>query len=105
MRIHTPTLSATISYASVRAVALAGSLACCGLAMAAEALPDSLSGIRALPEVTIEAVTQKADRSTAPRFSLGSSTLKAMGATDISSALKRLPGINLKDYGLSLIHI
>lgn len=109
MRIHTPTLSATISYASVRAVALAGSLACCGLAMAAEALPDSLGsrgaatdslpGIRALPEVTIEAVTQKADRSTAPRFSLGSSTLKAMGATDISSALKRLPGINLKDYG------
>ena len=52
-----------------------------------------------LPEIMVEASSRKADRSTAPKFQLGASSLKAMGATDISSALKRLPGINLKDYG------
>lgn len=109
MRIHKSLVSTTILHASVRAMALAGCFVCCSVATAAGEVPDSLnrvsaaadslSGIRALPEVTVEAVMQKADRSTAPQFALGSSTLKAMGATDISSALKRLPGINLKDYG------
>ena len=88
-------------------MALAAFCACLhGHAGASAAVPDSLrtktdtvvSG-RMLPEVTVEASSRKADRSTAPKFELGASSLKAIGATDISSALKRLPGINLKDYG------
>lgn len=38
-------------------------------------------------------------RSTAPVFSISQGSLERLGVTDISSALSRLPGITLKDYG------
>ena len=107
MRIHKSSVSATISCLLVRALALAAFCVCLhGHAGATTSGPDSLGtktdtvvSARMLPEIMVEASSRKADRSTAPKFQLGASSLKAMGATDISSALKRLPGINLKDYG------
>lgn len=38
-------------------------------------------------------------RSTAPTYSLTQGSLDRLGITDISSALSRIPGITLKDYG------
>lgn len=37
--------------------------------------------------------------STAPLFNLTNERMKTMGVTDISDALHRLPGINIRDYG------
>ncbi len=37
--------------------------------------------------------------STAPLFNLTNERMKTMGITDISDALHRLPGINIRDYG------
>lgn len=37
--------------------------------------------------------------SSAPLFSLSDERMKTMGITDISSALHRLPGVNIRDYG------
>lgn len=37
--------------------------------------------------------------STAPLFSMNEERMKVMGVTDISDALHRLPGVNIRDYG------
>lgn len=51
-------------------------------------------------EVLVYGAMQAKDfRSTAPMFSLSKESMDRLGVTDISSALNRLPGITLKDYG------
>lgn len=49
-------------------------------------------------EVVSERV-RKEVTSTAPLFNLTNERMKTMGITDISDALHRLPGINIRDYG------
>lgn len=49
-------------------------------------------------EVVSERV-RKEVASTAPLFNLTNERMKTMGITDISDALHRLPGINIRDYG------
>lgn len=49
-------------------------------------------------EVVSERV-RKEVTSTAPLFNLTDERMKTMGVTDISDALHRLPGINIRDYG------
>ncbi len=49
-------------------------------------------------EVVSERVRREVT-STAPLFNLTSERMKTMGVTDISDALHRLPGINIRDYG------
>lgn len=53
-----------------------------------------------IDEVTVNGTNRARDyRSTAPSYSITHESLSRMGVTDISSALSRLPGITLKDYG------
>lgn len=53
-----------------------------------------------LREVFVFGNAQSRDyRSTAPKYSLTQGSLDRLGITDISSALNKLPGITLKDYG------
>ncbi len=49
-------------------------------------------------EVVSERVRREVT-STAPLFNLTNERMKTMGVTDISDALHRLPGINIRDYG------
>lgn len=49
-------------------------------------------------EVVSERV-RKEVTSTAPLFNLTNERMKTMGITDISDALHRLPGVNIRDYG------
>lgn len=49
-------------------------------------------------EVVSERVRREVT-STAPLFNLTDERMKTMGVTDISDALHRLPGINIRDYG------
>ena len=49
-------------------------------------------------EVTANAVSSSV-ASTAPSFTISQEKMKQMGITDISDALHRLPGLNLRDYG------
>jgi len=53
-----------------------------------------------LDEVIVYGATATHDyRSAAPTYSLTQSSLDRLGVTDISSALSRMPGITLTDYG------
>ncbi len=53
-----------------------------------------------LGEVVVLGGVQTNDyRSTAPMYSLSQSSLDRLGVTDMSSALSKLPGITLRDYG------
>ena len=53
-----------------------------------------------LQEVLVHGVMPGRDyRSTAPKFTLTQTSMDRLGVTDISSALNRLPGITLQDYG------
>lgn len=54
---------------------------------------------RDLPSVTVRRETSRTAASTAPKFTLDGSRLERIGATDISQAMKRLPGVTLRDYG------
>lgn len=66
-------------------------------------------GISSTPADTVGKVLQefkvvservrKEVTSTAPLFNLTNERMKTMGITDISDALHRLPGINIRDYG------
>lgn len=38
-------------------------------------------------------------KSTAPRFNLDEKQFNRLGVTDISDAIHRIPGVNLRDYG------
>lgn len=66
-------------------------------------------GISSIPADTVgkdlqefEVVSERVRKevtSTAPLFNLTNERMKTMGITDISDALHRLPGINIRDYG------
>ncbi|MDE6061591.1 MAG: outer membrane vitamin B12 receptor protein, partial [Duncaniella sp.] len=51
---------------------------------------------------TVTVVSRKAAKtlkSTAPVFKLDNAQFNRLGVTDISDAIHRLPGVNLRDYG------
>ncbi|MDE5915364.1 MAG: Plug domain-containing protein, partial [Duncaniella sp.] len=51
---------------------------------------------------TVEVVqthTTKSIKSSAPVFNLNEKEFNRLGVTDISDAIHRLPGVNLRDYG------
>lgn len=54
---------------------------------------------RTISTVTVVGATDKTARSSAPLFRLSGRQLDRFGFTDIGQALKRLPGVTLKDYG------
>ena len=58
------------------------------------------NAVDTLPELKVEA--SKASRelsSTVPYHSIGEADVKLSGITDIGDALRRLPGVNVRDYG------
>lgn len=53
-----------------------------------------------LTAVSVKGVMRSRDYvSTAPKYSVAAGDMARMGVTDISSALHRLPGVTLRDYG------
>lgn len=60
--------------------------------------PDSLYSI--LDDLDVVAHRLKEDvRSSSPLFKLTDKKMKRMGVTDLTDALHRLPGLNIRDYG------
>ena len=53
---------------------------------------------RELPAVEVKADARKM-RTTTPYQKIDAAQIKAAGMTDISDAVRRLPGANLRDYG------
>ncbi|MCM1355351.1 MAG: TonB-dependent receptor [Staphylococcus sp.] len=47
----------------------------------------------------VESPASKSLKSTAPRFNIDEKQFNRLGVTDISDAMHRLPGVNLRDYG------
>lgn len=61
---------------------------------------SGISATRSIDEVIVYGDRSGGNyRSTAPVYSITQGTLDRLGVTDISSALSRLPGVTLKDYG------
>ena len=70
-----------------------------GLTADCSLLQDNDTTGRTLSTVTVLGSGNKSVTSAAPLFRLSSSRLERFGFTDMGQALKRLPGITLKDYG------
>lgn len=67
-------------------------------ALSLNAATDSIAHTLDEFEVVSERVRKEVS-SSAPLFNLTNERMKTMGVTDISDALHRLPGVNLRDYG------
>ena len=65
----------------------------------AEVSPDSLARHRNIGTVIVRGRKNTQATSTAPTFTLGSDAMHRFGFADIGQAVRRLPGVNLKDYG------
>jgi len=85
--------AALLALLSILPTARAGLTADCSL------LQDNDTIGRTLSTVTVLGSGNKSVTSAAPLFRLSSSRLERFGFTDMGQALKRLPGITLKDYG------
>lgn len=59
-------------------------------------LPDSVKELR---EVVVKGQRDRASSSTAPLHTFSTAKLDRFGLSDIGSAVKRLAGVNLRDYG------
>ncbi|MEZ3551117.1 MAG: TonB-dependent receptor plug domain-containing protein [Muribaculaceae bacterium] len=68
-------------------------------------MPDSANEKDSVRVAELDEYTVVSDRvrkeviSSAPVFNLSNERMKTIGVTDISDALHRLPGLNIKDYG------
>ena len=60
--------------------------------------PDTLYNNLVEIEVTARRVKEDV-LSTAPLFRFDDAKLKTMGVTDLTDALHRMPGLNIRDYG------
>lgn len=67
-------------------------------AQPARASNDTIAHTLQEYEVVSERVRKEVS-SSAPLFNLSNERMKTMGVTDISDALHRLPGVNIRDYG------
>lgn len=53
-----------------------------------------------LPDLEVLSAKQKKEvRSSTPLHQIDSEKIKTTGITDISDAMRRMPGVNLRDYG------
>lgn len=53
-----------------------------------------------LPDIEVVSAQQKRDvRSSTPTYGINSEKIKLTGVTSVSDAIKRMPGVNLRDYG------
>lgn len=83
--------------ARIRTVMLLAAAVASGGAIAGAELPDSAVNLKNV-NVTARKSTDK-NKSTAPTHQLDAEAILQKGVTDISDAMHRLPGINLRDYG------
>lgn len=60
---------------------------------------DSIVATRQVDEVEVRAVRTADQLSLNPRYTIDNSRFLALNITDIASAMRRLPGVNLRDYG------
>lgn len=58
---------------------------------------DTLTTI--LPGLEVSATASEETKSTVPVFAIESTSLSAMGIESVTDALKRMPGVSIKDYG------
>lgn len=79
-------------------VALAAATVCISPdAMGSE--PQDTAG-QALEELTVLAEGPKSDlRSSTPKFTISAEDMKGLGVADVTGVLRRLPGVNVRDYG------
>lgn len=70
----------------------------CGCFVLRAQQPDTLYTHLQSVEVVANGIREDV-KSTAPLFRLTDSKMKLMGVTDITDALHRLPGLNIRDYG------
>ena len=63
------------------------------------ALPDSVQTQQMQQVEVSETARQRALRSSAPQYALGTADFQMQGVSDLADALHRLPGITLRDYG------
>lgn len=81
-----------------RQLALLAGLMCCSNISAQH--DGNIAREDTLAAVNVESTYRGRDvRSTAPEYSIGSKDFSKLGVTDIGSALHRLPGVTLRDYG------
>ena len=81
-----------------RQLALLAGLMCCSNVSAQH--DGNIAREDTLAAVNVESTYRGRDvRSTAPEYSIGSKDFSKLGVTDIGSALHRLPGVTLRDYG------
>lgn len=92
MRKHFVSVLAII--ATLTSVHKAGAFCC---VMPEENPADSLSLM--LPSLHVEAASDKSTRSANPYSEINASDILTRGVSDISDAMRRLPGVNLRDYG------
>ncbi|MDE6048846.1 MAG: TonB-dependent receptor plug domain-containing protein [Paramuribaculum sp.] len=60
---------------------------------------DSVVQSRTISTVTISGKRNRAATSTAPLYNIGVNQINRFSITDIGNAVRRLPGVNLRDYG------
>ncbi|MDE6651483.1 MAG: TonB-dependent receptor plug domain-containing protein, partial [Paramuribaculum sp.] len=60
---------------------------------------DSVSKSRTISTVTITGKRNRSANSTAPLYNIGVNQINRFSITDIGNAVRRLPGVNLRDYG------
>ncbi|MDE5837784.1 MAG: TonB-dependent receptor plug domain-containing protein, partial [Paramuribaculum sp.] len=60
---------------------------------------DSISKSRTLSTVTVSGKRNRSANSTAPLYNIGVNQINRFSITDIGNAVRRLPGVNLRDYG------
>ncbi len=60
---------------------------------------DSLSQSRTISTVTVSGKRNRIASSTAPLYNIGANQINRFSITDIGNAVRRLPGVNLRDYG------
>lgn len=60
---------------------------------------DTLGTVRNISTVTVTGRQNRTATSAAPLFNIGADKINRFSITDVGNAVKRLPGVNLRDYG------
>ncbi len=87
-------------YASTHTVATLSIAATTEAALASNKHDTGATPVDTLPETVVRAKSVVASvKTAAPEFRMNRSTMRITGITDMGSALYRLPGVSLRDYG------
>lgn len=80
-------------------------IACCatllplGVAAQKPLDKDTIGTVRNISTVTVTGRQNRTAASAAPLFNIGADKINRFSITDVGNAVKRLPGVNLRDYG------